>query len=119
MKVGQLLVKNILNLNAFIKMFNEPSPSQFDITCSFFDDLKLALKFMIEDTIAKKRVNPNFYLTLERELILWVGLFSESKKGYQELLIHNELFEMLEEYIDKPNCEYILSVLLMSFDYSK
>lgn len=50
---------------------------------------------------------------------MWIGLFSESKKGYLELLVNNDFFDLLEQCISKPGCEYILSVLLMYFDYSK
>jgi hypothetical protein len=49
-----------------MKMLNDPSPSQFEITVSFIDELKQALRYIMEDTAAKKRVTPSFYQGLER-----------------------------------------------------
>jgi hypothetical protein len=57
-------------------MLNNPSPSQFEITVSFVDELKQSLRVLVDDTVSRRRVSQSFYLTLERELIVWIGLFS-------------------------------------------
>jgi hypothetical protein len=102
-----------------VRLLNDPGTSQFEISVSFIDEIRQLLIELMNKSEKDKKACPSFYLTLEREIIVWIGLFSESKKGYIDLLVNNDFFDLLEQCINKPGCEYILSVLLMYFDYSK
>ncbi len=48
---------------------------------------------------------------------MWIGLFSENKVGYEVLLCENNFFELLYEFIDKPECSLVIFGLMMYLDF--
>lgn len=58
-----------------------------------------------------------FFKTLERQLILWIGSFSYTKIGYESLLCENHFFEILEYYLPRKECSFVVAGLMFYLDF--
>lgn len=59
------------------------------------------------------------FKTMQRELLGYIGLFSEQKIGCESLLYENNFFELLYGCLHREECAHLVYIVLMSLDFYK
>lgn len=54
---------------------------------------------------------------LQRELLSFIGLFSETKNGYESLICENRFLELLNSCMSHEECSHLVYLILINFDF--
>ena len=63
--------------------------------------------------------NPLFLKTFERQLIVWIGSFTLTKVGYEEIILKNKFFEILYSHIHIKECSFIIAGIMFYMDFHR
>ena len=111
------MFRNLVTLPSYIEFLKSPSESQFEVTISFIEEIKLILIKLLK--ACEKMTPMGFFHSMEREVICWFGLLSYTKQSYIELLIKYSIFQILEAYLTRTESDFIIASLLFTFDYNR
>lgn len=83
LRAGKLFLKNVLVIPDNFKLVLTPPESQFAITISFIDEIyKLLGDVLVDSFKSRQKYYPAYFKTFERELLHWIGCFTETKNGF-------------------------------------
>lgn len=117
LRVGQLLFKNLVTLSSYIDLLKTASKAQFEVTIPFLEEIKFILMKLLDSCLVMTPLA--FIQTMQREVVCWFGLLSYTKQAYLELLVKNNIFQIIDAYIGKEECDMVIVALLFSFDYNR
>lgn len=117
-KACMLLIRNSITIPENLPLVKNPPESQFECTVSFIGDLEKWLEINITECLKNSQEwNIVLCTKLQRELMSCIGLLSETKTGYEELICQNRFLELLHGSLHRQECAHLVYLILINLDF--